>query len=126
MSNTDTFLIGAYPAVKAQKAVKEERDSGGFLIVEGKKAQPAEPAKPGIRITLNKPVSFPVILKALDFWDVDIAGTVKAGEVIVRAQVVKDENYAKVEPDGTLMLSLCGMVAGVYLTPEVVEQVKKN
>ena len=126
MSHTDTFIIGAHPKVKAKKAVKEERDKFGMLEKEGQAAEPAKAAIPGIKVTLRYPISFPVILKALDFWDVDISGTIKAGEVIVRANVIEDENYAKVEADGTLMMSLCAMVAGIYLTPEIVEQVKKN
>lgn len=126
MQNTDTFIIGAKPAVKAAKAVKEERDKFGMLVKEGIAKIEKADAVPGLKITLKTPIPFIVILKALEFWDVDLLGTIKAGEAIIKSQVVQDANWAKCEADGNIMMSLCANVAGVYLTPEIVEQVKKN
>lgn len=126
MQNTDTFIVGHKPKVKAAKAIKEKRDHLGNIEVYGKDAVEAADEVPGNKITLRTPISFPVILKSLEFWDIDLSGTIKAGEVIVKSAVVQDENWAIVEADGTKMMSLCATVAGVYLTPEIVNQVKKN
>ena len=126
MQNTDSFIVGYRPAVKAQKAKKAKFDENGILIHPDIPEIDAEPQRKGYKVTLRVPIPFHVILKAVEFLSDSVADHVRSGEIIVKSQVVKDEDWETVEKDGTLMMSLCVAVAGVYLTAEMVEKVKKN
>ena len=55
-----------------------------------------------------------------------VAESVRAGEIIVRSQVIADGDYARVAEDGRLMMSLCAGVSAKYMNPVEVEELKKN
>lgn len=122
----DTFIVGRVLAKKATKAVKEKRDDKGRVTVLAEPAHEKVEAKAGYKVNLRMPIEFDVLLKSSELMGMTVVETVRAGEIIVRAQVISDPDYLEVDQDGRLMFALCAGVAAKYMNPEDVEEVKKN